>query len=96
MSCCWSTRVSHVFLGRERRCARKSAGRNQELLCSSSEARTSRVPVSFNKDYTMSEKDRQRKRPNILVTGTPGVGKTATASAIAVSVARKTYLIAGR
>ena len=27
-----------------------------------------------------------RKQPNILITGTPGVGKTATASLIAVSM----------
>ena len=27
-----------------------------------------------------------RKRPNILITGTPGVGKTATASLLAVRV----------
>jgi adenylate kinase len=32
------------------------------------------------------ESTRQRKRPNILVTGTPGVGKTATASLLAASL----------
>mmetsp|Transcript_20937 Transcript_20937/g.44792 ORF Transcript_20937/g.44792 Transcript_20937/m.44792 type:complete len:184 (-) Transcript_20937:179-730(-) len=31
----------------------------------------------------MSDNEIERKRPNILVTGTPGVGKTATASLIA-------------
>ena len=39
----------------------------------------------------MSENDdeTERKRPNILVTGTPGVGKTATASLIAEAVGLK-------
>jgi len=32
------------------------------------------------------ESTRQRKRPNILVTGTPGVGKTATASLLAAGL----------
>jgi adenylate kinase len=32
------------------------------------------------------EESTQRKRPNILVTGTPGVGKTATASLLAASL----------
>lgn len=31
----------------------------------------------------MSEDESQRKRPNILITGTPGVGKTSTASLLA-------------
>lgn len=31
----------------------------------------------------MSEEETKRKRPNILITGTPGVGKTSTASLIA-------------
>ena len=33
--------------------------------------------------------DTERKRPNILVTGTPGVGKTATASLIAETIGLK-------
>ena len=39
--------------------------------------------MSDNDDET------ERKRPNILVTGTPGVGKTATASLIAEAVGLK-------
>jgi adenylate kinase len=37
-------------------------------------------------DGGCEESTRQRKRPNILVTGTPGVGKTATASLLAASL----------
>jgi adenylate kinase len=37
----------------------------------------------------MSDDETERKRPNILVTGTPGVGKTATASLIAEAVGLK-------
>mmetsp|Transcript_8685 Transcript_8685/g.15734 ORF Transcript_8685/g.15734 Transcript_8685/m.15734 type:complete len:185 (-) Transcript_8685:145-699(-) len=38
----------------------------------------------------MSDNDeKERKRPNILVTGTPGVGKTATASLIAEAIGLK-------
>ena len=43
-----------------------------------------------NKENDRKEQEQQelttmtRKRPNILITGTPGVGKTATASLIAV------------
>ena len=45
----------------------------------------------------MSEDGPQRRRPNILITGTPGVGKTSTASLLAVSfdfelVATKIFL----
>lgn len=36
----------------------------------------------------MAETGTERKRPNILITGTPGVGKTSTASLIAVCVIR--------
>jgi broad-specificity NMP kinase len=37
----------------------------------------------------MGDDSSERKRPNILVTGTPGVGKTSTASLIAVRVVMK-------
>ena len=32
------------------------------------------------------QEDSERSKPNILVTGTPGVGKTATATLIAVRI----------
>ena len=39
------------------------------------------------------QEDSERSKPNILVTGTPGVGKTATATLIAVRI-KETNLLA--
>jgi hypothetical protein len=51
------------------------------------------LTVQYNqeiiKEKVMSGDSPERKRPNILVTGTPGVGKTSTASLIAVRVVMK-------
>lgn len=40
--------------------------------------------LHFYVHLTMSENGSQRTKPNVLITGTPGVGKTTTASMIAV------------
>ena len=43
----------------------------------------------------MSENGPQRKRPNILITGTPGTGKTSTASTLAERIEFLTHLNVG-
>jgi len=43
----------------------------------------------------MSAMQLQRKRPNILITGTPGVGKSCTASAIAERIPHMKYINVG-
>jgi broad-specificity NMP kinase len=40
----------------------------------------------------MSEDGPKRKRPNVLITGTPGVGKTSTASLLAVRFVKNIFL----
>ena len=45
-------------------------------------------------DASGQQQRQQRRRPNILVTGTPGVGKTATASVIAEESGMRHFNIA--